>query len=471
MHAPSAEAEGGHQLKRHLGSFGLTSIGIGAIIGAGIFVITGQAAALYAGPGIAISFVIAAIICIFTGLCFAELAAMIPVAGGSYTYSYIALGEFPAWIVGWSLVGQYFFSSSTVAVGFSAYFVSFLADFGIVLPAALTNSPIASNASGWYWTGAIVNIPAIILCALLATLIAVGIKAASRMNNIMVIIKLTTLALFIVLGISFINTENWTPFVPQNTGVFGEFGWSGILRASGLLFFAYLGFDSVSTLAPETINPQKDLPRGILGSLIICTVAYIVTALVLNGVVSYKLLNVPDPMSVALDAMGSSFVWLKLLVKLAILAGLASVVLVQFLAITRIFFAISKDGLISPKFGKINKTTSTPIFASVITGVACMCLAGLFPVNILGELVSNIVLFCFSIVCLGVLILRYRHPEMHRPFKVPLVPVVPVLGMLGCWAQMGFLPLTTWLQMIGWMAIGLCVYFAYGRWHSKLRKA
>lgn len=461
-----------HQLKRHLGPFNLTAIGIGAIIGAGIFVITGQAASLYAGPAIILSFLIASTVCVFAGLCYAELSSMIPVSGGSYSYSYVAMGEFPAWIVGWSITGQILFSSSTVAVGWSGYCSSFLKDIGIHLSPIFTNSPIAYTIEeGWQLTGALINLPAVLLVLAIGTMISIGIKAATHFNNLMVIIKLTTIVLFILLGFSYIKMENLTPFIPENSGLFGEFGWSGVFRAAGLLFFAYIGFDTVSTLAQESINPQKDLPKGILGSLLISTGAYIITSLVLVGIVHYTNLNVPDPMSVALNAMGSSFGWLKSVVKLAILAGLASVVLVQTLSLTRVFFTVSKDGLISKRFSKINRKTKTPLFSTIATSLFCVIISGLLPVNILGELVSMQTLFLFAIVCLGVLILRYMHPEFERPFKVPLVPFIPGIGILVCLFQMGCLPIGTWIQFLIWLTCGLLIYFGYGMRHSKLRRA
>jgi APA family basic amino acid/polyamine antiporter len=333
----------GHALKRHLGAAHLMMIGIGAIIGAGIFVITGQAAAEFAGPAVVISFLIAAMVCLFAGLCYAELSSMIPISGGSYSYSYVSMGEFPAWMVGWALVAQYLISASTVAVGWSGYFVSFLKDFGLMLPTTISHAPIAYSAeAGWQWTGAVFNIPAVVLAVLLGILVCVGIRAVTHFNNLMVVIKLSAIVLFLCLGVFYINSDNWTPFIPANTGIFGEYGWSGILRASGLVFFAYIGFDTVSTLAQDAKSPQRDLPIGILGSLIVCTLAYIATSLVLTGVVSYTELGVPDPMSVALNAMHGKFFWVKLVVKLAILAGLASVVLVQMLGITRISMPLAK---------------------------------------------------------------------------------------------------------------------------------
>ncbi|MBS0626095.1 MAG: amino acid permease [Verrucomicrobia bacterium] len=461
--------EGHHELKRHLKAFHLVSIGIGAIIGAGIFVITGQAAAEYAGPSIVMSFIIAAIVCVFAGLCYAELSSMIPVSGGSYSYAYVAMGEFPAWIVGWSVTAQYLISASTVAVGWSGYFSSLMKDFGIPLSNLFTGAPFLFE-EGWKLSGTILNLPAMILVFLVGVLISVGIKAAARFNHAMVFIKLATVILFIIIGIPYIQSDNWLPFIPENTGVFGEFGISGTIRAAGLLFFAYLGFDTVSTLAQEAVNPQKDLPKGILGSLFVCTLAYIATSLVLTGVVNYTLLGVPDPMSVALNVMGAKFFWLKFIVKLAIIAGLASVVLVQLLGQSRVFFAMSRDGLLPQQFSQVNKSTKTPVFSSVITCLLSMIVSGLFSVNILGQLVSMTTLFIFAMVCLGVLILRYTHPEFKRSFKVPLVPYIPLVGMLVCLGQMCFLPLASWVLLLGWLAVGLAIYFRYGIRHSKLRR-
>ncbi len=459
-----------HALKRHLGWFQLVIIGIGAIIGAGIFVITGTASAEYAGPAIVLSFVVASVICVFAGLCYAELSSLIPIAGGSYSYAYIALGELPAWIIGWSVTGQYILSASTVAAGWSGYFKSFLKDYKVYIPTWLSKGPFSYDVGhGWSWTGSFIDLPAILLVAFIGLMISIGIKAAARFNNAMVVIKLCTVALFIVIGISHINPDNWSPFIPDNTGQFGDFGLSGIFRAAGLVFFAYIGFDTVSTLAQDAKNPQRDLPRGILGSLLICTVAYIVVSAILTGIVSYKLLNVPDPIAIALDAMGPTFFWVASIVKVAILAGLASVVLVQLLGQSRIFLAISKDGLLPKAFSKVSQKTRTPLRSSMITALATMVLAGLFPVEILGQLVSIMTLFIFAIVCLGVWILRHTHPEFKRPFKVPFVPLVPILGIVTCIGQMLFLPAMTWLQLIIWIALGILIYFTYSYKHSKIR--
>ncbi len=462
--------EGAHTLKRHLGWFQLIAIGIGAIIGAGIFVITGKAAAEYAGPAIVLSFVLASTICIFAGLCYAELSSLIPIAGGSYSYAYVALGELPAWMIGWAVTGQYLFSGSTVAAGWSGYLKSFLKDWGVNIPQWAASTPFHyDTGTGWIASGSLFDLPAVLLVLFIGMMISIGIKAAAHFNNIMVVIKLCTVALFIILGFSHVDTANWTPFIPENTGHFGAFGWSGIARAAGLVFFAYIGFDTISTLALDTKNPQRDLPRGILGSLLFCTVAYIIVSAILTGIVSYKLLDVPDPIAVALDAMGPSFFWVASFVKAAILAGLASVVLVQLLGQSRIFLAIGNDGLLPATFSKVHPKYRTPTTACFVTTVATMFLAGFFPIEILGQLVSMMTLFIFSIVCLGVWILRYTHPEFKRPFKVPFVPWVPLLGILICFAQMLCLPAITWLQMIFWLAIGVVIYFTYSIKHSKIR--
>ena len=465
------EEEGQPKLKRHLDAFHLTSIGIGAIIGAGIFVITGEASAEYAGPAIVLSFIIAAIVCVFAGLCYAELASLIPISGGAYSYSYVAFGEFIAWLVGWGIILQYLGSACTVAVGFSGYFVSFFKSLGFHLTETLTRAPLNYDVdSGWQLSGSILNIPALCLCALIGFFILIGIKAAARLNNAMVAIKLITILLFIVFGVFYINPSNWIPFIPENTGFFGSFGWSGVLRAAGFVFFAYNGFDSVATLAQEAVNPQKDIPKGILGSLAVSTLAYVSLTLVLTGIVSYSLLNVPDPMSVALNAMGPNFVWFGLLVKLAILAALASVILVQFLGQTRIFFSMSQDGLLPKAFRYIHPTFQTPVYSTLITMGVAIVISALFPVDLLAQLVSLATLMIFTIACTGVLLLRYTHPEAPRGFKVPFMPWIPLLGIVCCVAQMLFMPMVTWLQFIGWMLLGLIIYFAYGIRKSNLNR-
>lgn len=459
-----------HTMKRTLGALNLTALGIGAIIGAGIFVLIGQAAAEYAGPGIIFSFMFAAMICIFAALCYAEFASLIPVSGSAYSYAYVTMGEFTAWIIGWGLTLEYLISGSTVAVGWSSYGVSLLKDFGLNFPAKWASAPFVYDAKeGWTESGAFLNLPAMFIVAVIGFMIAIGIKAAARLNNIMVVIKMTVIVLFIVCGIAYINTENWHPFVPENTGVFGQYGISGILRGAGVVFFAFIGFDALSTLTQEAKNPQRDLPLGMLSSLGISTIVYVIMALVLTGVVSYKLLNVADPIAVAVNALGSSFIWLRFVIKIAILAGLTSVVLVMLLAQTRVFYAMSHDGLLPKAFGRNHPKLHTPFFNSVATSVVAMIVAGLFPVGILAQIVNMGTLLAFAIVCFGVLVLRYKQPDLHRPFKTPLMPWIPILGTLACVTQMVMLPGTTWIQLVVWMIFGCGVYFFYGAKHSKVR--
>ncbi len=458
-----------HGLKRTLGAKSLTAMGVGAIIGAGIFVLTGQAAAEYAGPAVTISLAIAALICVFAALCYAEFASMIPISGSSYSYAYASMGEFAAWVIGCSLTLEYLFSAATVAVGWSGYAASFLKDLGIVIPAYLSNAPLMYDAKlGWELSGALINLPAMFIVAVIGTMIAIGIKAAARFNNIMVFIKMLVIVLFIGCGIAYIQADNLHPFIPENTGVFGQFGWSGILRGAGLVFFAFIGFDALSTLAQESRNPQKDLPLGMLGSLGISTLVYIILAIVLTGIVSYQLLFVPDPLAVAVDALGPNFLWLRFVLKIAILAGLTSVVLVMLLGQTRIFYTMAQDGLLPQRFGKIHPKLCTPLFSTVLLSIVCMVVSGLFPVSILGNIVSMGTLLVFGIVCFGVLLLRYMQPNLKRPFKTPLFPLVPLLGTLACITQMLFFPGVTWLQLLGWMILGTIVYFLYGQKHSRV---
>jgi basic amino acid/polyamine antiporter, APA family len=483
-----------HGLKKTLTSFNLITLGIGAIIGAGIFVLTGQASAQYAGPAIVLSFVVSGLACAFAGLCYAEFASMIPIAGSAYTYSYATLGEFLAWIIGWDLILEYLFAASTVAVGWSGYVVSFLKDFGINIPVALTASPgsLMINVPGEGWrqmttnlataltqqglsidtlphVHAIINLPAMIVIALITTLLIIGIKESAGFNNIMVVVKVAVILLFIAIGLFFVNSANWHPFIPKNTGQWGHFGWSGILRAAGVIFFAYIGFDAVSTAAQEAKDPQKDMPRGIMGSLGVSTVLYILVAIVLTGIVSYTLLNVSDPVAVGVNAMGEKMFWLRPIIKVAAIAGLSSVILVMLLGQPRIFFSMSRDGLLPPIFSKVHPRFKTPYISSLLTGSVAIVLAGVLPISILGELVSIGTLLAFAIVCISIIVLRKTRPEIPRPFRTPFVPVLPALGALICFAQMAALPLDTWGRLIGWMAIGFIVYFTYGIRHSKLR--
>lgn len=470
IHARFESDEESSGKKHSLNALQLTSLGIGAIIGAGIFVITGKAAAEFAGPALVLSFLIAAFICILTALCYAELSSMIPITGGVYSYTYVAMGEFPAWSVGWAATAQALSCCATVASGFSSYFVNILKDFGIFLPQAITTAPLGYSAEhGIYLTGAILNFPALLLTGGLGILIAIGVKSAARFNNFLVVLKLAVIFLFIGLGFFFIDTSNWHPFIPENTGIFGQYGWSGVIRGAGLVFFAFLGFETVATLSQEAKDVQKDVPRGIFGSLSISTFAYILTSLVLTGVVSYTALNVADPMAVALDALGPKFFFLSSLIKIAILAGLASVVLIMSLAQTRVFLAIAKDGLLPKLFTRINKKTQSPVANSLITAAIPMVAATLFPVEILAQLVSFAALFMFAFASATVLFLRYTHPHHDRPFKIPLGSFIPATALLSCVALMCFIPLFTWFQMAIWMAIGTLIYWKYGYRNSKLR--
>jgi len=467
MQEPEVEQ---HQLKRVLGPWSLISLGIGVVIGAGIFVLSGQAAATYAGPAIVLSFIISAIGCALAGLCYAELASMIPISGSAYTYAYATLGEFLAWIIGWDLVLEYLFGASTVAVGWSGYVVSFLKDFHIHIPDAFCQAPLSySVTEGWNATGAILNCPAIFIVGLMTALLVTGIRESSRINNIIVMIKLIVIALFIGVGLFFIKFANWSPFLPDNTGQFGSFGWSGVVRGAGVIFFAYIGFDAVSTAAQEARNPQRDMPIGILGSLTICTVIFILMSGVLTGIMKYTNLAVPDPIAVAVNAAGPGIAWLRPFIKLGAIAGLSSVVLVLLMAQPRVFFAMARDGLLPAAFARVHPHFKTPYIPTLLTGCVAAMVSGLFPINILGELVSIGTLLAFVIVCIGVLVLRYHNPEIPRVFRTPWVPFVPIAGALVTLLQMVFLPFDTWMRLFVWMAIGIFIYFFYSRKHSRLR--
>ena len=470
-----AAAEGTEvTLRRALGAMNLTMLGIGAIIGAGIFVLTGTAAAQYAGPAIVLSFILAGFGCLFAGLCYAEFAAMIPIAGSAYTYGYATLGELVAWIIGWDLILEYLFGAATVAVGWSGYFVAFIKELGISLPESLTQAPL--NVVGTHTlvrnAGGIINLPAIVLVLLMTTLLVVGIRESASFNNVIVFIKMAIVILVIGFGFMYVNTANWHPFIPENsTGEFGHYGLSGIVRGAAVVFFAYIGFDAVSTAAQEARNPQRDMPIGILASLGICTVLYILMALVMTGLTSYTNLNVPHPVFVAIEAAGPALKWLTYFINIGAILGLASVVLVMLMGQPRIFFSMSRDGLLPAIFGKVHPKFQTPYVTTIVTGIVAAAVAGFFPIALLGELVSIGTLLAFVIVCVGVMVLRYARPNIPRPFRTPLVPLVPLLGILICGYMMSSLPGDTWIRLIVWMLAGLAIYFLYGIRNSRVGNA
>ncbi len=469
---------GEHSLKRVLGPLNLVTLGVGAIIGTGIFVLTGQAAAQYTGPGIVLSMVLAGFASALAGLCYSEFAATVPIAGSAYTYGYATLGEFVAWIIGWDLILEYALGAATVAVGWSGHLVSFLHDFvGITVPPAWAAAPCTVIHAAGCSPEAILNLPAVLITAAVTVLIVIGIKESANVNTAIVIIKVAVVVIVIIGGIGFVNVANWHPFIPPNTGDFGSYGYSGVLRGAGVIFFAYIGFDAVSVAAQEAKNPQKDMPIGILGSLVVCTVLYILVSGIMVGLVPYKqMLGSAAPMVVAIQAAekasgGSSLLHvMTMLVELGAIAGLSSVMVVMMMAQPRIFYSMANDGLLPPFAKKIHPKFRTPHITSMITGVVVAVASGVTPIGALGELVSIGTLLAFVIVSIGVIFLRYQRPELERPFRTPLVPFVPGLSALVSLGLMAGLPGETWLRLVVWMAIGFVIYFGYGRSHSELRK-
>ncbi len=491
-----AHETGEHSLKRALGPSNLIALGIGAIIGTGIFVITGTATAQHAGPAVILSFIFAAVGCVFAGICYAEFASMIPVAGSAYTYGYATLGEIFAWIIGWDLVLEYAFGSATVASGWSGYFISLLGDFGIKLPASIAGTrwdEFVFYNNHWENVTKIVpklkllgvdpaTLPhahgafnllgflAILFCTMV---LVIGIKESANFNTGIVAIKLCVLFIFIGIGGSYLlghrelMTTNWHPFIPENVG-FGQFGMSGVLRASGIIFFAYIGFDAVSTAAQEAKNPGRDMPIGILGSLVICTILYILVAGVLTGLVNYKNLNVPDPLAIGIDATGVR--WGSLLVKVGALMGLTSTIVVMLLGQSRVFFSMSRDGLLPAMFSAVHPRFRTPWISTLTVGIFVAVLAASLPINVLAEMVSIGTLLAFVIVCAGVWILRRRSPEFPRPFRTPLVPLVPFLGIVISLILMLSLTEITWIRLGVWLLIGMLIYFGYSRSHSRVQR-
>ena len=485
-----ANEQGEHTLKRSLGSLNLITLGIGAVIGAGIFTLTGQAAALHAGPAVALSFVLAGLTCAFAGLCYAEFASIIPIAGSAYTYGYATLGELVAWIIGWDLTLEYAFGASTVASGWAGYFNSLMQQLGIVFPPALTTTtgnvlvkyngiwidkmslpPGITDAGLPHVTG-LFNLLAVCIVLVVTTILVIGIKESANFNSAIVIVKLAIVGIFLVVGGWFlfqhphVAAANWHPFIPPPDG-HGNFGWWGIPTAAASIFFAYIGFDAVSTAAQEAKNPQRDMPIGIMGSLVVCTILYILVSLVLTGLVSYKTLNVSAPVALAIDATGVG--WGSILVKIGAVFGLATVMLVMLLGQTRVFYSMSRDGLLPRAFSSIHPKFRTPWITTIIFGAFAAIMPAFLPINKLAELVNIGTLLAFTIVSAGVWILRVRHPDMHRPFKTPLVPLVPILGIASAFFLMTQLEAITWIVMLIWLVVGLVIYFTYSIKHSKVQ--
>ncbi|WP_165026492.1 amino acid permease [Dysgonomonas sp. ZJ279] len=468
-----ANEVGAHTLKKVFGPYRLIALGLGAIIGAGLFSITGNAAADYAGPAITLSFIIAAAGCCFAGLCYAEFASMIPVAGSAYTYSYATMGEFVAWIIGWDLVLEYAVASATVSISWSRYVVKLLEGFDVYLPVELTACP---------WDGGIINLPAAVIIILMSLLLIRGTGNSSLVNTIIVALKIAVVLVFIILGWKFINTDNYVPFIPENTGTFGEYGFSGIIRAAAVVFFAFIGFDAVSTAAQETKNPKRNMPIGILGSLAICTVLYVLFAHVMTGVTPYTSFKGHDgiaPVAVAIENMGimgadgviqPAYPWLNKAIILAILAGYSSVILVMLLGQSRVFYSMSKDGLLPKVFSGVHSKFKTPYKSNVLFLIVVSVFVLFVPARVAGELTSIGTLFAFIIVCAGILIMRRKMPDLPRAFKVPWVPLIPILGIATCLFMMVFLPFDTWIRLIIWMLLGLDIYIRYGLKNSKLQQ-
>jgi APA family basic amino acid/polyamine antiporter len=462
-----AEAMTDHSLRRVLGPLNLTTLGIGAIIGTGIFVLTGTVAAQNAGPAVVLSFIVAGIASIFAALCYAEFAALVPMAGSAYTYGYATLGEFIAWIIGWDLVLEYALGAVTVSIGWSGYVVSFLNGVGIHIPPELTaaRGSLVTLADGTTIT-ALFNLPAVLIIAIVTTLLVVGIKESANVNNVIVVIKVAVVILFIALAAQAVNPDNWRPFIPENTGVREQYGWTGIMAGAGVVFFAYIGFDAVSTAAQEARNPQRDMPIGIIASLLICTALYILVSGIATGVLPYTQLDVPDPIAKVADAAGLG--WISGLIKLGAIAGLSSVILVMLLGQSRIFWTMSKDGLLPPVVAKVHPRFKTPWITSIVTGIGVAIFSALLTVREAGSLVAIGTLAAFVVVSIGILVLRVREPNLHRPFRAPVIWFTAPMGALSALYLMISLPWSTWVRLISWFAIGLVIYAVYGYRNSRI---
>ncbi|MCZ4245293.1 amino acid permease [Pedobacter punctiformis] len=464
-----ANEKGEGTLKRTLGPVNLILIGVGLTLGAGLFSITGLAAANHSGPAVTLSFVIAALGCGFAALCYAEFASMIPVAGSAYTYSYATMGEFFAWIIGWDLVLEYSVGCATVAISWSQYLTRFLASLHIYLPPQLTRSPFetAKLADGTSVHG-IINIPAALVVVLMTAILIRGTKGSAIVNGIIVFLKVGVVLVFIALGWQYIDPANYHPYIPENTGTFGQFGWSGVLRGAGLVFFVFIGFDAVAASAQETKNPSRDLPIGIIGSLVVCTVLFGLFGHVMTGLANYKeFADSGAPVAIAIEK--TPYAWLSQAIILAILIGYTSVILIDLMAQSRMFYSISKDGLLPKIFSDVHPKFKTPWKSNIMLCIFIAVFAAFVPINVVGEMTSIGTLLAFLMVCVGILILRKTDPEAKRPFKVPLVPLIPILGILTCIAMMIFLPWETWLRLAVWLIIGLAIYFWYGKKNSKLK--
>jgi APA family basic amino acid/polyamine antiporter len=459
-----AESEGGaHKLKRTLGPVNLVALGIGAIIGAGLFSLTGIAAADHAGPAVVLSFVVAAIGCAFAGMCYSEFSTMIPIAGSAYTYAYATMGELLAWIIGWDLVIEYAIGAATVSVSWSSYVMKLLHRFAIELPSDLTHCP-------WDDPAGLINLPAVFVIVAISCLLIVGISESARVNAIIVILKVTIVVVVIIVGYGYIKPENYTPFIPPNTGTFGEFGFSGIMRGAAVIFFAYIGFDAVSTAAQEAKKPQRDMPIGIIGSLVVCTILYILFARVLTGMVPYRTFHGDAaPVGTVISLFPSNL--LQTVIYIGIICGYSSVILVMLLGQSRVFYSMSRDGLLPSVFSYIHPKFQTPSRSNLIVMCFSALLSGFLPISQLGHMTSIGTLLAFVIVCIGIMIMRKTNPNAPRPYKTPLVPLVPILGVATCLAMMVALDYLTWVRLVVWLAIGLCIYFGYGRAHSHLRRA